>query len=130
MDGWEGILLMQNYNIPRHRRGDTWLGIPEISINIGTEPLNLDGAVIRMQVRRNPDAKDIIMEWSTEDNTIEILNNEEGKFRVNGRVIDILAGKYYYDIEINTLTTLPLPDNRRIITVLGGSWEIIRDVTR
>lgn len=121
---------MQNYNIPRHRSGDTWLGFPEISINIGTEPLDLDDAIIRMQVRRSPDAKDIMMEWSTEDNTIEILNSGEGKFRVNGRVIDIVAGKYYYDIEINALTTLPLPNNRRIITVLGGTWEIVRDVTR
>jgi hypothetical protein len=111
---------MQIYNIPAHRRGDTWEGIGSITINYNNNPIDLTNAIIKMEVREGIDSPAVIT-FTSEDNTILKNDAANGIFSIPGTIIDIPFGKYIYDIQIATL--------EKTKTYIGGTWEIVSDVT-
>lgn len=115
--------MPQEIELTPHLRGDTWAGFAEIEILLNGEPVDLTGASARMQIRRSKGSPTLLMEWSTSDDTITLTEPSEGKFAVVGRVIDLPAGSVVWDIELTLASG-------RVLTVAGGSWEILGDVTR
>lgn len=110
-----------NYTIPTHRRGDTWDGISSLTLGISATSLNLTGATIKMQLREYPNAP-VVLVFSTEDNTIEIINPTAGTIRIPKKVIDINPSDYMYDIEA-------VLSNGDVKTTVEGKWKIIPDIT-
>lgn len=106
-----------------HKKGDTYLGLGPITVQINSIPLNLSGASIRMQIRKQKEWASYAHEWNTESGTISILNPLSGEFFVESGIIDVPAHNYYFDIEITT-------NDGRVITPIEGTWEILSDVTR
>jgi hypothetical protein len=109
------------YDIPSHRRGDTWDGINSVAINSNDQPINLTGAAIKMELREDIDAP-ATFTLSTTDNTIVITNAAQGTFTIPPILVDIPFGKYLYDIQITFA-------NGVVKTYVEGTWEIVADIT-
>lgn len=109
------------YNIPNHRRGDTWDGISSISLSANGVPLNLSGAEIAMQFRQSVDSP-VAFEFTTSNNKILITNPLEGTFTIPPMIIDVPFQTYYYDLQITFASG-------RKKTYMEGYWKIIPDIT-
>jgi hypothetical protein len=109
------------YNIPCHRRGDTWAGISSITILVNGVPVNLQNASAKIEFRSNVDAP-VALTLSTTDGSILISQPLNGKIQIPPRLIEIPYGKYYYDLQV----TFP---NGTIKTYMSGTWEIAFDIT-
>lgn len=112
---------MLTFTIPAHRRGDTWGGINSIVISTDGTPVNLSGSSIKMQFREDIDAP-VILEFSTENSIISLIENLEGALCINPTIIDIPYGVYRYDLQV----TYP---NGTVKTYINGTWEIVPDIT-
>ena len=108
------------YNIPKHRRGDTWDGINKIGITINSIPVNLSGAKVTMQFREDYDAPTALT-LSTETSTITVLP-DLSSVRVLPVIVDIQPATYKYDLQVT------FPD-KQIKTYLEGTWQIYFDIT-
>lgn len=117
--------MATTYNMPDHRRGDTWNGLT-VQVFAGednTDPeMDLTGASIKMQVKTAPGSV-ARLSVDTTGSGIVITNASEGRFTVNAMVVDLVAGSYVYDLQ------LTLADGT-VRTILSGSWEIVNDTTR
>jgi hypothetical protein len=114
---------MITYNLPDHIAGDTWDGIPSVTVQLNGSARNLTNALIKMQVRLAIDSP-VVLELSTTNSLITILQPPlSGTFSVPPQIIDIPTGKYIYDIKITFNTG-------EVKTELGGSWFIAPHVTR
>jgi hypothetical protein len=107
------------YDIPPHRRGDTWDGINSISISVNNVPISLSGASIAMDFRQGIDTP-VIMRFTTENNTIQILN--ANTIRIPSRKIEVPFGTYQYDLQVTYPTGV-------VKTYMSGIWPIVPDVT-
>jgi len=107
------------YNIPCHRRGDTWDGINSITIRVNGVLINLTGSSVKMEVRQSIDAP-VVMTFSTDDNSIQIISSSS--IRIMPRKIEIPFGNYLYDVQV-------IHPDGRVKTYLEGTWEIAPDVT-
>jgi hypothetical protein len=107
------------YDIPSHRRGDTWDGINSISININGVPVNLSGAEVKMEFRQSVDAP-VAMTFSTATSSILLLN--ANTIRILPKKIEVPFAKYYYDLQV----TYP---NGAVKTYMEGTWPIVHDIT-
>jgi hypothetical protein len=107
------------YNIPCHRRGDTWGGIASITIRVNGVPVNLTGSSIKMEFRRSIDSP-VMLTFSTSDNTIQLLS--QSSIRVMPRKIEIPFGTYLYDLQVTYPTGV-------VRTFVSGEWEITPDIT-
>ena len=108
-----------------HTSGDYWDGLGPITFKINTIPVNLTNAVIKMQIRKSRKATDAVLaEWSTEDQTIEIIDAAEGKFMIHGRVLDLPTGKLLSDVQVT-----PVDGKTRTI-IPEIIWTVKGDVTR
>jgi hypothetical protein len=109
------------YNIPDHRRGDTWDGINSITISVNGSPINLVGATIKMEFRQSLDSP-VVLTLSTADNSIIIFNALNGNIQIPPKKIEIPFGKYFYDLQVTY-------SNGVVKTYMEGSWEIRADIT-
>jgi len=107
------------YDIPPHRRGDTWDGINSISININGVPIVLSGAEVKMEFRQSLDSP-VAITFSSTDGTIEILN--ANTVRIPPRKIEVPFSTYYYDLQVTYPTGV-------VKTYMAGSWKIGPDIT-
>jgi hypothetical protein len=108
-------------------KGDTFNEVPfevlrRIDINT-TEPISLAGSVIRMQLRKEPCSVALLSFTSVNDAGITITNGANGQFKINEQIINIQAGRYYYDIEIR------FSDNT-VKTWVNGYFTVKQDITR
>lgn len=108
------------YNIPPHRRGDTWDGINKIGITINGVPVNLTGAVVTMELREDYDAP-AVLTLSTTTSTITVLP-DLSSIQIPPVIVDVQPATYRYDIQV----TYP---NLQVKTYLEGKWEIYFDIT-
>lgn len=113
--------MAYTYNIPDHRRGDTWDGINSVAINSNDQPINLTGAIIKMQLREDVDSP-AALTLSTTGSTIVITNALQGTFTIPPILVDIPFGKYLYDIQVTFA-------NGVVKTYVKGTWEIVADIT-
>lgn len=104
------------------KRGDTFSEVP-FQINVNTVPLDLTGAVIRMQLRTDYGGDVYLDLTSVESNGITITNPTNGEFKINDIIIDIQPLSYKYDIQI-TLS------NGEVKTWITGIFNILNNVTR
>jgi hypothetical protein len=114
--------MAHTYNIPRHRRGDTWQGFNKIAITIDGAPINLSGCSIKIEFREDYDAP-VALTLSTETSTI-VIQSGLSSISVPPLIIDIPPGTYNYDLQItnNIVNT--------INTYMEGKWEIYYDITK
>lgn len=108
-----------NFQCPQ---GDTWAGIT-VEFLIDSDPVDLSGATIKMQLRKSYCDSVIALEFLTEDSTIVIDNPLTGTFSVEPRIIDIAAKQYVYDLEVTLASG-------RVVTIVQGKFTILPTVTR
>jgi len=109
------------YNIPKHRRGDTWDGIPAIGIKENGVPVNLSGAVISIEFREDYDAP-VALTLSTLTSTISVLPTLSA-VTIPAFIVNLPPATYQYDLQVVYPTT-------RTKTYMQGNWEIYFDVTK
>jgi hypothetical protein len=107
------------YDIPTHRRGDTWDGINSISISVNGVPVVLSGARIDMEFRQDIDSP-VAMTFSTTTSTIQILN--ANTIRILPRKIEVPFATYQYDLQVTYSTGV-------VKTYMSGKWPIVPDIT-
>lgn len=117
--------MAYTYNIPKHRRGDTWKGINAIGITINDTPINLSDAQIDMEFREDYDAP-VALKLSTTTSTISVLPSLSS-FRVLPLVINIPPATYKYDAQVTTNKSSQTLS--AVNTYMEGSWEIYFDIT-
>lgn len=115
---------MISYNLPRHKKGDTFDGIL-FTVTVNGNPVDLTGAIIEMDIR-NPDTEVSVLRLTSdigEGGGITIdANPTLGKFSLDSMIINIPAEVYDYDIQITFTSGI-------IKTYVGGKWNIEQDVT-
>lgn len=106
-----------------HTSGDTWRGL-SLTINLNGVPMNLTGAVIRMQLRPLPASTTMLYEWRSDgaDPQIDITDALAGTVSIRKRIISGV-GMWAFDIQV----TDGLGDVR---TVVAGTLPMTQDVTR
>lgn len=99
-----------------HKRGDTFAEVP-INVKINGSNLNLTGATILMQLRK--EAGGIV----AFEPSITVTNAAGGNFKIDEQIIDIPACNYKYDIQIT------LSDDT-VHTWIEGIFTITYDISR
>ena len=124
-----------------HIKGDTFEAV-NFQMLVNSVPLNLSGCTLRMQLKKEysgtgylylnsiytSDTSSITADSSTpidlySGGGITITNATSGLFKINKQIIDIEAGNYIYDIELDK------PDGT-VKTYISGNFLIINDITR
>jgi hypothetical protein len=84
--------------------GDTWNGA-QFTITLNSSPLNLTGASIVMQLKKDP-ALPVLETLSTANGKITITNAVAGVFSIPAYIFTVPAGNYWYDIQITIGTVV------------------------
>lgn len=122
---------MNTYDIST-TRGDTYEGVSfviteKLTPSDPTTPIDLTGCEIKMQVRRDYDSTEPLIEWSSTATPPSILIEGADNNIVNILAKDIPssvpARRCVYDVQIK------FPNNE-IKTWIKGFFEILKDVTR
>jgi hypothetical protein len=111
------------YNITT-LKGDSWSGF-NTTITKNASALDLTGAVIKMQLKKDIGIPCYVLEFSslsTIENVITITEPLSGMFTVEPEIIDIPARTYVYDTQVT------LADNT-VITILRGDFQVVQDIT-
>lgn len=103
-------------------RGDTFKEYP-FEILIDNVALNLTGAVIKMDIKKDACSLPALTLTSVSNNGITITDAVNGEFKINQQIISIPAGNYQYDIQI-TLA------NGAVNTWVGGLFQVINTITQ
>ena len=114
---------MQVYNITV-KRGDTFAGV-KFQYKQNGVPIDLEGAIVLMQVREEPDSNTTIMQFSSEAGEIIIGGGDNNELTIMPKIIPsgAPARKCCYDVQI----TFP---NGSVKTWVSGYFEILKDVSR
>jgi hypothetical protein len=110
-----------SYNFT-HIKGDTFDEMP-FAIVKNSVALNLTGATIRMQLRRECGGLIALSLTSVASAGITITNAVGGLFKINKQIINIASGNYAYDLEI-------IFSDGTVKTWLSGEFLIECDITR
>lgn len=112
---------MISYEIPSHVSGDTWYGIPCITIIRNNSALDLTDAYINMQVKLSIDSP-IVLDLSTDNGAITILSPaSSGKLQILPQIIDIPVATYKYELHI-------ILNNTEKKTEMNGIWKILPQI--
>jgi len=110
------------YDIPPHRRGDTWDGINSITINVNSTPIDLTNAKVKIDFRQSIDSP-AALTLSTDNNGIVIIQpSTTGKIKLLPKLIEIPFGKYLYDLQV-------IYPSGIVKTYISGTWTILPDIT-
>lgn len=113
---------MISYDITPHIAGDTWDGIPAITIQKNGSAVDLTNALIEMQVRPSIDSP-VYFELH-QNNGITIVDPPSaGNIQIPPQIVDIPSGNYVYDIKVTFNTG-------EVRTELGGNWLILPHSSR
>ena len=115
--------LPGDYTIPAAVKGDTFAGIPELSVTVNDAPPANSLASVRMHFRPLPASTYLALELASVDGDITINDAATWNITVEPFVITINAGTYYYDIEFTDSAG-------NVVTYVSGTWKIAQDVTR
>jgi hypothetical protein len=99
-----------------HKRGDTFYQTP-INIKVNSVDLDLTGATILMQLRKEPGG--VVMFTPA----LSITDAVGGDFQIDEQIINIPACNYQYDIQIT------LSDDT-VVTWISGLFIINDDISR
>lgn len=110
---------MQTYDLAEHIAGDTWRGIPTITITRNGSALDLTGASVEMHVKFQIDAP-TVAKFTTEDNSMIILDPAtSGVVQVPPQIVDVPPANYIWSFKVT------LADGE-ITTYVAGRWPIIK----
>jgi hypothetical protein len=112
---------MLTYNIPGHRRGDTWDGIPSIGIRINGIPAVLSGSLISMDFKEDYDSP-VVLTLSTANSSI-LIQSSLSSINIPARIIDLPAATYKYELQV-------IYHDSVVKTYMGGTWAILPDITK
>jgi len=113
---------MNNLNITA-KRGDTFMEVP-FQINVNAVPLNLTGAVLRMQLRTDYGGDVYLDLTSVNNDGLTITNAANGMFKTNQRIIELEAFSYKYDIQITLANgEMPTKYGISILNILNASAQ-------
>lgn len=106
-----------------HIKGDTFNQVA-FELKIDSVAVNLTGAVIKMQLRKNAnDVSPALSLTSASSAGITITNATSGLFKINEQIIDIPVDTYQYDIQITFSSGV-------VKTYIAGSFNITPEITR
>jgi hypothetical protein len=106
-----------------HIKGDTFDDVA-FQIKINNSVVNLTGAVIRMQLRKNAnDSTAALSLTSASSAGITITNATTGQFKINKQIIDIPVFNYLYDIQFTF-------SGGDVKTYVQGTFSIKSEITR
>jgi hypothetical protein len=105
-----------------HIKGDTFDEV-EFSIQKNSVALDLTGAIIRMQLKKECGGIPILSFTSVAAAGITITNAVGGLFKINKQIININSFNYVYDIEITFA-------DGTVKTWIEGNFLIKCDITR
>jgi hypothetical protein len=106
-----------------HTKGDTFSEVA-FEVKKNTVAINLTGATIKMQLRKNYiDVASILAFTSVASAGITITAPTLGQFKINAQIIDIEVYNYVYDIQF-TLST------GEVRTYVKGGFNVTPEVTR
>ena len=106
----------------QHIQGDTFKEVP-FQILINSIALNLTGAVIKMQLRKECGGVPALTLTTVGSAGLTITNAASGLFKINQQIINIPEYDYLYDIQIT------LADST-VHTWVSGNFLINCDITR
>jgi hypothetical protein len=110
---------MITYDLSQHIAGDTWNGIPSITIMRNGSPLDLTNASAEIHVKFQIDAPTIAF-FTTNDNSIIILDPpENGVLQVPPQIVNIPPANYIWSLKIT------LADGE-IDTFVSGHWLVVK----
>lgn len=115
---------MLTYDFPAHYKGDFWEGVSSITLTRDTSAVNLSGATVCMQIKPRAHAEPAIT-LSTANGGITITSAVSGEIRIPGRVIDLAAATYVYDLQYK----IPSINADYVQTALTGKFTVTQDVT-
>lgn len=104
-----------------HKSGDTFCLVP-FQVKKDTVEMDLTGVEIRMQLRKQPNAR-VEMELNLTNGGLQIVNALEGRFRIAQQIIKAEPFNYFYDIQFKFT-------DGRVKTYITGRFLISNDVTR
>ena len=114
------------HDIPNHRMGETFNGVSFLNLTVDGVPIDLNGYTIEADFRLTKNGA-LQQRWSTVGSSpkIEILQpTTNGCFNFkNDFIVDLDAGKYYYDIRFVS------PDGR-VEYYVEGTFTVDQNVTR
>ena len=103
------------------KKGDTWNGLGfEIKNQETNAPLDLTGCTIVIQFKKEKNQSRISFEFKEE--TIDLYEPTNGKFRMKPRIMNYDSGIYYFDAQV----TFP---NGTIKTICSNRINILQDIT-
>ena len=105
-----------------HIKGDTFEAV-NFQMLVNTVPLNLTGATLRMQLRKEYGGVVFLSLTSVANAGITITTAASGLFKINKQIINLDAANYIYDIEF-------IKADGTIKTYISGNFSITNDVTR
>jgi NADH:ubiquinone oxidoreductase subunit K len=105
-----------------HKKGDTFEAV-NFEILVNSVALNLTGATLRMQLRKEFGGVVFLSLTSVASAGITITNAVSGLFKINKQIINIDASNYIYDIELTKA-------DGTVKTYINGNFLISNDITR
>lgn len=105
-----------------HKKGDTFEEV-NFQMLVNNNPLNLTGATLRMQLRKEYGGIVFLSLTSVATAGLTITTPIDGLFKINKQIINLDAFNYIYDIEL-------IKADGTIKTYINGNFSIINDVTR
>jgi hypothetical protein len=110
---------MTTFDLSQHTAGDTWNGIPSITITRNGSALNLTGAKAEIYVRFQIDAPTVAY-FTTENNSILILNpTTNGVLQVPPQIVDVPPANYIWSLKITLASG-------EVDTFVTGKWPIVK----
>ena len=113
------------YNFKKHVSGDTFSERAfAVKRTVNNQMISLEGASIKMQLKRSPEDESPFLELSTDNERIEILVPSEGLFRIKKiDSLDLKPFRYLYDIQITY-------SNGDVKTYIKGVLPVVEDITQ
>jgi len=105
-----------------HIKGDTFEAV-NFAVIKNSVVLNLTGAVIKMQLKKECGGVPILSFTSVASAGLTITNAASGLFKINKQIINIAEYNYLYDIEITFV-------DGTVKTWVEGNFVVKCDITR
>ena len=105
-----------------HKKGDTFEEV-NFQMLVNNNPLNLTGATLRMQLRKEYGGIVFLSLTSVASAGITITTPINGLFKINKQIINIDSANYIYDIELTKA-------DGTVKTYINGNFLISNDITR
>ena len=110
------------YNLATHVSGDTWKGVSGITIYRNGSALDLTGATAVALVKLQIDAPPVL-KFSTEDNTIVLVDPANGVLYLASMVVDVPPAIYQWSLRISL-------SGGEVKTFVNGIWPIISNTKK